>query len=195
MWEYVHREKLSQKRELIAAEQSRPDIVRRRTQWCKYRSRIDPAGWSSSTRPGLKPHGAAARMVAARAAIQGQSTAFGHCQTLTFAAPRSCHRPMTYGPINGESFRVYIESVLVPARRPGDFHAAGSEAPLPTQIFSRLEPDRAVLLQAEHWRVKPPDDLPMRSVTPSAKSSTSQQPSVQTTSKTLDMNKPNLIPL
>jgi hypothetical protein len=88
-------------------------------------------------------------MVAARAAIQGQSTAFGHCQTLTFAAPRSCHRPMTYGPINGESFRVYIESVLVPTLRPGDFRATGAEALLTTQIFSRLEPDRAVLLQAE----------------------------------------------
>jgi transposase len=36
-------------------------------------------------------------------------------------APRSRHRPwLLDGPINGESFRVYVEDVLVPTLRPGD---------------------------------------------------------------------------
>ena len=37
------REAQSQKKTLIAAEQDRPDVARRRAQWTKYRERIDPA--------------------------------------------------------------------------------------------------------------------------------------------------------
>jgi putative transposase len=36
------RQAQSQKKTLIAAEQDRPDVARRRTQWRKYRGRIDP---------------------------------------------------------------------------------------------------------------------------------------------------------
>lgn len=49
----------------------------------------------------------------------------GHWQTLTFLAALRHDRVtapwLIDGPINGESFRVYIESVLVPTLRPGDF--------------------------------------------------------------------------
>jgi transposase-like protein len=37
------RETQSQKKTLIAAEQDRPDVARRRAQWMKYRDRIDPS--------------------------------------------------------------------------------------------------------------------------------------------------------
>ncbi len=37
------REAQSQKKTLIAAEQDRPDVARRRAQWTKYRRRIDPS--------------------------------------------------------------------------------------------------------------------------------------------------------
>jgi transposase len=48
----------------------------------------------------------------------------GHWQTLTFLAALR-HDQITApwlidGPINGESFRVYVENVLVPTLRPGD---------------------------------------------------------------------------
>ena len=44
VWEFVHAEKLSsQKKTLIAAEQDRADVARRRAQWVKYQGRIDPA--------------------------------------------------------------------------------------------------------------------------------------------------------
>lgn len=69
----VHREKLRHKKR--SSSPSRPDIVRRRTQWCKYRSRINPARlvfidviWS--------PRG---QLFKAKAPL-------GHWQTLTFLA-------------------------------------------------------------------------------------------------------------
>lgn len=37
------REAQSQKKTLIAAEQDRPDVARRRAQWAKYQDRIDPS--------------------------------------------------------------------------------------------------------------------------------------------------------
>ena len=43
VWGFVHAEKLSHKKDVIAAEQDRPDVARRRAQWTKYRRRIDPS--------------------------------------------------------------------------------------------------------------------------------------------------------
>lgn len=48
----------------------------------------------------------------------------GHWRTMTFLAALRCDRitaPCVFdGPINGESFRAYIEQVLVPTLAPGD---------------------------------------------------------------------------
>ena len=48
----------------------------------------------------------------------------GHLQTLTFLAALRCDGVtapwLLEGPINGESFRLYVESILVPTLRPGD---------------------------------------------------------------------------
>lgn len=71
------------------------------------------------------------------------------------------------GPINGETFQLYIEKVLVPSLRHGDIvimdnlgsHKASAVRPairavgaklfyLP-EILGRSEPDRAVLLKAQ----------------------------------------------
>jgi hypothetical protein len=51
-WEFVHAEKL---RTLIATEQDRPDVARRRAQWTKYRDRIDPTRLVFIDGPGPKP--------------------------------------------------------------------------------------------------------------------------------------------
>lgn len=52
------------------------------------------------------------------------SVPHGHWQTLTFLAALRHDRVtapwLLDGPINGDSFRVYVESVLVPTLRPGD---------------------------------------------------------------------------
>src|ERR1700676_1629515 len=76
------------------------------------------------------------------------------------------------GPINGESFRVYVEHVLVPALAQGDIvvmdnlgshkgkairraiRAAGGEAILPAALQSRSQPDRAGVRQAEAFPAK-----------------------------------------
>src|SRR5580704_14762181 len=48
----------------------------------------------------------------------------GHWKTLTFVAALRCEgidAPCVFdGPINGESFKAYVEQVLAPALRPGD---------------------------------------------------------------------------
>lgn len=48
----------------------------------------------------------------------------GHWKTMTFLAGLRCNRitaPCVFdGPINGESFRLYVEQILVPSLKPGD---------------------------------------------------------------------------
>jgi transposase len=48
----------------------------------------------------------------------------GHWRTMTFLAALRCDQitaPCVFdGPINGESFRAYIDQILVPSLRPGD---------------------------------------------------------------------------
>jgi hypothetical protein len=36
VWEFVHTERLTQKKTLIASERDRPDAARRRAQWITY---------------------------------------------------------------------------------------------------------------------------------------------------------------
>ena len=48
----------------------------------------------------------------------------GHWKTMTFVAALRCDRVeapwLLDGPIDGESFRLYVERVLMPTLRPGD---------------------------------------------------------------------------
>ncbi len=90
-----------------------------------------PRVWSSSTRSPLSrgqaldqdQHVAASRLGAARLAAQGQ-VPHGHWKTQTFLAALrhdGLDAPwLIDGPINGERFRLYVETVLVPSLRPGD---------------------------------------------------------------------------
>jgi transposase len=43
VWNFVHAEKLSFKKNVVASERDRPDIARRRIQWRSRQSEIDPA--------------------------------------------------------------------------------------------------------------------------------------------------------
>jgi putative transposase len=118
------REAQSQKKTLIAAEQGRPDVARRRAQWCKYRSRVEPARLVFIDETWTKTNMSPLRGWAPRGQRLKASVPHGHWQTMTFLAALR-HDQITApwlidGPINGESFRVYVESVLVPTLRPGD---------------------------------------------------------------------------
>jgi transposase len=42
VWEFVHAEKLSFKKSVVAGERDRPDVARRRAQWVKYQDRVEP---------------------------------------------------------------------------------------------------------------------------------------------------------
>src|SRR5215203_3471081 len=112
------------KKSLHASEQDRPDVARRRVQWKKYQNRLDPARlvfidetWAKTNmtrRHGRCPRGS--RLVA--------KVPHGRWRTLTFLAALRCDRiaaPCVIdGPINGTSFRAYVEQFLVPTLSRGD---------------------------------------------------------------------------
>ena len=108
----------------LASEQERPDIARKRERWKARQGRIDPKRlvfidetWAKTNMAPLRGWAARGQRLIARAP-------FGHWNTTTFVgalrhdgiiAPR-----VIDGAINGESFRTYVEQVLVPELRPAD---------------------------------------------------------------------------
>ncbi len=42
VWSFVHDEKLSFKKTVVAGERDRPDVARRRAQWVQYQNKIAP---------------------------------------------------------------------------------------------------------------------------------------------------------
>ena len=109
---------------MFATEQDRPDITRRRAWWKRHQLKIDPTRlvfidetWAKTNM--ARTHGWWQRGVPLRAQVP-----HGHWRTMTFLAALRHDRitaPCVIdGPINGESFRAYVEQVLVPTLRPGD---------------------------------------------------------------------------
>ena len=118
------REAQLQKKTLIAAEQDRPDVARRRVQWTKYRDRIDPTRLVFIDETWTKTNMAPLRGWAPRGQRLKAKVPHGRWQTMTFMAALR-HDRITApwfieGPINGEAFLLYIEKVLVPTLRHGD---------------------------------------------------------------------------
>lgn len=113
-----------EKKSAHAAEQDRPDILRRRWDWFEAQPDLDPdrlvfidETWATTNM--ARTHGRAARGQRLRAAIP-----HGHWKTTTFVAGlrnTGMIAPMVLdGPINGELFQAYVDQVLVPELRPGD---------------------------------------------------------------------------
>ena len=113
-----------QKKSAHAAEQNRPDILKRREDWFDTQLDFDPARlvfidetWASTTMGRLR--GRAPRGERLRAAIP-----HGHWKTTTFVAGlrlTGMVAPMVLdGPINRIAFQAYVDQVLVPALEPGD---------------------------------------------------------------------------
>jgi transposase len=107
-----------------ASELDRPDVARRRERWRRHQHKIDPSRlvfidetWAKTNM--TRTHGRSARGVRLLAKVP-----HGHWQTLTFLAALRHDRitaPCVFdGPINGDSFRAYVEQILVPTLRPGD---------------------------------------------------------------------------
>lgn len=109
---------------MLASEQDRPDVARKRSRWQKHQGRIDPRRlvfidetWAKTNMEPLR--GWAPKGQRLRAKVP-----FGHCKTMTFLAALRHDRivaPWVFdGPINGESFQLYVEQVLVPTLGRGD---------------------------------------------------------------------------
>src|SRR5262249_10761450 len=159
VWRFFKRKGISFKKSLYASEQDRADIARRRAQWKKYQGRLDPkrlvfidetwAKTNMTRRHGRSPRGT--RLIA--------KLPHGRWRTLTFLAALRCDRiaaPCVIdGPINGASFRAYVEQFLVPTLSAGDIvimDNLGShkgQAVLPAALLARSQPDRAGLCQAQ----------------------------------------------
>ncbi|MDJ0391060.1 IS630 family transposase [Roseomonas sp. E05] len=125
LWRFFDRHRITRKKKSAhAAEQDRPDILRRRWAWFEDQPDLDPdrlvfidETWATTNM--ARTHGRAPRGERLRAAIP-----HGHWKTTTFVAGlrnTGMIAPMVLdGPINGEFFLTYVEQVLVPELRPGD---------------------------------------------------------------------------
>jgi transposase len=109
---------------MVASERDRPDVARRRMQWIKYQGLIDPARLVFLDETWTKTNMASLRGWAPKGERLEGKVPFGHWQTSTFIAALRNDRVeapwLLNGPINGESFLVYVEKVLVPTLKPGD---------------------------------------------------------------------------
>ena len=99
-------------------------MARRRAQWQKHQGRIDPARLVFIDETWTRTNMAPLRGWAPRGERLEAKVPQGHWKTMTFLAALRCDRvdaPWLFdGPINGESFRLYVEKVLVPTLRPGE---------------------------------------------------------------------------
>ena len=109
---------------MLPAERDRPNVARRRQRWKRHQTRIDPERlvfidetWTKTNMAPLRGWGPCGKRLAGK-------VPHGHWKKLTFVGALRCHRIdapcLLDGPINGASFRAYVEQVLVPTLGPGD---------------------------------------------------------------------------
>ena len=99
-------------------------MARRRAQWTKYQGRIDPYRLVFIDETWTKTNMAPLRGWAPLGIRLAAKVPHGHWNTTTFLAALRHDRIdapwLLDGPIDGESFQIYVEKVLVPTLRPGD---------------------------------------------------------------------------
>ena len=109
---------------MVAGERERPDVARRRAQWIKYQGRIDPSRLVFIDETWTKTNMAPLRGWAPRGHRLIAKVPHAHWKTNTFLAALRHDRiaaPWVLdGPIDGESFQIYVEKVLLPSLKPGD---------------------------------------------------------------------------
>ena len=124
VWSFVHAEKLSFKKTVVAGERDRPDVARRRAQWAKYQNKIAPERLVFIDETWTKTNMAPLRGWAPLGMRLPAKVPHGHWNTTTFLAALRHDRIdapwLLDGPIDGESFQTYVEKILAPTLRPGD---------------------------------------------------------------------------
>jgi transposase len=109
---------------VVAGERERPDVARRREQWCKYQGGIDPGRlvfidetWTRTDMAPLRGWAPCGQRLEAQ-------VPHGRWTTTTFLAALRHDRLtapwLIEGPIDRQSFTLYIERVLLPTLKPGD---------------------------------------------------------------------------
>jgi transposase len=99
-------------------------VARHRARWQKYQANLDPTRlvfidetWAKTNMAPLRGWFAQGRRLKAK-------VPFGHWRTMTFLAGLRHDRidaPWVFdGPINGESFLLYVQTQLIPTLKPGD---------------------------------------------------------------------------
>jgi transposase len=122
--DFSTKRKSALKKSIVASEQDRPDVARRRARWKKYQGQFDPKRlvfidetWAKTNM--TRTHGRCQLGERLKAKIP-----HGHWRTLTFIAALRSDRidaPCVFdGPINGESFLAWVEQCLVPTLAPSD---------------------------------------------------------------------------
>ena len=124
VWVFLHAEGLSFKKTLLAEEQRRPDVARKRARWKAYQGRIAPSQLGFIDETWVKTNIAPLRGWGTRGRRLKAYAPHGHWKTLTFIAALRHDRidaPWVIdGPINGETFLLYVEKILAPTLSPGD---------------------------------------------------------------------------
>jgi transposase len=112
------------KKTLLALEQARADIARRRQRWRSWQAGLDPNRLVFIDETWIKTNMAPLRGWGAKGKRLRGFAPHGHWRTLTFLGALRCDRlaaPCVFdGPINGECFRAYVEQQLVPVLKTGD---------------------------------------------------------------------------
>jgi len=109
---------------VLPAEQTRPDVARKRVRCKAHQGRIDPRRlvfidetWVKTNMAPLRGWGPRGQRLQAR-------VPHNHWKTLTFVAALRVDRVdapwVIDGPINGELFTLYVENVLIPTLAKGD---------------------------------------------------------------------------
>ena len=201
---------------MVASERDRPDIARRREQWAKYQGRIEPERlvfidetWTKTNMAPLRGWSLCGTRLTAK-------VPHGRWRTTTFVAALRHDRitaPWVLdGPIDGESFRTYVDKVLVPTLKPGDIvimdnlgshkgkavreliRSAGAKLFFLPKYSPDLNPSNRSLPNSNTCY----ESVPREQSKPFAQqSASSSKPShhwnAPTTSKTPDMPKPDII--
>ena len=109
---------------MLASEQDRPDVARKRARWRRHQGMIDPRRLVFIDETWAKTNMAPLRGWCERGQRLRDQVPFGRWKTMTFLAALR-HDKITApcifdGPIDGESFRAWVEQFLVPTLSPGE---------------------------------------------------------------------------
>jgi transposase len=140
----------AQKKSAHAAEQDRPDVLKRRQAWFDGQTDLDPERlvfidetWASTNM--ARTHGRAPRGERLRMAVP-----YGHWKTTTLVAglgARGVVAPWVLdGPINGDAFETYVRKVLIPELKHGDIVVMDN-------LSSHKRPEVRALIEAAGGRL------------------------------------------